>query len=90
MKAQNGEKTATECSRRRAVAEMRPGERRTVCAVSGRGAVRQRLLDLGILPEREIVVERVAPAGNPIWVSLRGLHISLRRKEALCVQVASI
>jgi len=47
------------------------------------------LLDLGILPDRDIVVERVAPAGNPIWISLRGLHISLRREEAACVQVAT-
>ncbi len=73
---------------RATVADLRPGQRGRVVAVDGRGAIRQRLLDMGILPGALIVVARVAPAGDPIWIEIEGNHISLRRSEAAAVAVA--
>ena len=72
----------------RSLAELRPGDHSRVTTVAGAGAVRQRLLDVGILPGLELRVVRVAPSGDPIWVNFRGIHLSLRRQEALAVQVA--
>jgi len=72
----------------RSLAELRPGDHSQVTTVVGVGAVRQRLLDVGILPGLELRVVRVAPSGDPIWVNFRGIHLSLRRREALAVQVA--
>jgi ferrous iron transport protein A len=72
----------------RSLAELRPGDHSRVTTVVGAGAVRQRLLDVGILPGLELRVVRVAPSGDPIWVNFRGVHVSLRRQEAMAVQVA--
>lgn len=71
----------------RSVSDLRPGERAVVTQVNAQGAVRQRLLDMGILPRTGIEVERVAPAGDPVWVRLDGSQIALRKAEARAVQV---
>ncbi len=69
------------------LADMSPGDLVAVRFVAGRGAVRQRLLDMGILPGVAMAVERVAPAGGPVWVALHGYQLSLRRKEAQAILV---
>jgi Fe2+ transport system protein FeoA len=56
--------------------------------VGGRGPIRQRLLDMGLMPDASIRVERWAPAGDPIWVSIDGSHLALRKSEAAAVLVA--
>lgn len=67
--------------------ELRPGQIGRIRRVLARGAIRQRLLDMGVLPDVRIEVERVAPSGNPIWVKLNGYQMSLRRKEAEAIKV---
>ncbi len=69
------------------VADLKAGQRAIVKEVRGRGAIRQRLLDMGIMPDTLIKVERRAPAGDPIWVRLQGGQISLRRKESEAIIV---
>ena len=71
----------------RRVSDLSPGERGSVRQVNGGGAIRQRLLDMGILPDVLIEVERVAPAGDPLWIKSQGLQLSLRRAEADAVIV---
>ena len=66
---------------------LKPGQRARITAIAGGGAIRQRLLDIGFLPATAIAIERVAPAGDPIWVRLQGSQISLRRREADTVLV---
>jgi DtxR family Mn-dependent transcriptional regulator len=68
--------------------ELQPGERGRVTRVDGVGAIRQRLLDMGIMPDLLIELERVSPAGDPIWIKFQGSQLSLRRKEAESVLVA--
>jgi DtxR family Mn-dependent transcriptional regulator len=69
------------------LSELRPGETGRVRQVNARGPARQRLLDMGLLPDVEVQVERFAPSGDPIWVSLDGSHIALRISEAASVLV---
>jgi Fe2+ transport system protein FeoA len=63
------------------------GRRGRVASLTCRGALRQRLLDMGIIPGVILSVERVALTGEPIWISLRGAQLSLRRAEASSVEV---
>ncbi len=71
----------------RSVADLKPGQKGRVTQVSGEGPIRRRLLDMGILPDTTIELERVAPTGDPIWIKLEGMQLSLRRKEASLVSV---
>jgi DtxR family Mn-dependent transcriptional regulator len=66
---------------------IKPGQQARVTHVNGEGAIRQRLLDMGLLPDVVLEVERVAPAGDPIWIKLQGFQLSLRRNEAEAVVV---
>ena len=72
-----------DCERgKRTIGDLKPGEHGMVSNVVGDGAVRQRILDIGILPNVSVEVERVAPSGDPIWIKTRGCHVSLRKAEA--------
>lgn len=53
----------------------------------GEGAVKRRILDMGIVKGVEVTVRRVAPAGDPLELSLRGFDLSLRKDEAALVEV---
>ena len=70
------------------VSELKAGQSGKVTQISGRGAIRQRLLDMGILPNVKIEVERLAPTGDPIWIKLQGFQLSLRRNEAKMISVS--
>jgi len=72
------------------VDRLRPGTRARVTAVNGLGAIRQRLLDMGVLPYTLIQVERRAPAGDPVWIRVDGTQVSLRRLEAATVLVVEL
>jgi Fe2+ transport system protein FeoA len=69
------------------VSDLKPGDSGTIKQVNAQGAVRQRLLDMGMLPEVEITLERIAPIGDPLWVKLEGTHVALRRSEAQAVRI---
>jgi DtxR family Mn-dependent transcriptional regulator len=69
------------------VAELQAGQRGRIALIDGGGAVRQRLLDMGLLPNVELEVQRVAPAGGPIWIKFEGTQLTLRRNEAKALLV---
>lgn len=69
------------------LSELQPGESGVVQAISGEGAVRRRLMDMGITRGTEIYVRKVAPLGDPIQVTIRGYELSLRKGEALNVEM---
>lgn len=68
--------------------DLEPGEEGQVKQVNAVGAIRQRLLDMGVLPQTRVSVERVAPTGDPVWIRLDGSQLALRRQEAQAVVVA--
>ena len=64
------------------LSELKPGDRCKVVKVSGKGSIIRRIMDIGLRPGVEILVERVAPLGDPVEFKLDGFHISLRKNEA--------
>lgn len=64
---------------------LKPGERGIVTKVTGEGAVRRRLFDLGITPGAAIYYRKTAPFGDPIEITVRGYELSLRKTEAQAV-----
>ena len=71
------------------VYDLKPGEDGKVTQIKGGGAIRQRLLDMGILPDVQIQMERVAPNGEPVWIKLDGSQLALRRCEAESVIIST-
>jgi len=69
------------------IADLRPGQSGRVRQIEGQGAIRQRLLDMGLLPDTIIELARVAPAGDPLWIKTQGFELALRRNEASSVLV---
>ncbi len=69
------------------LSQMKIGEKGTVAAVRGEGAVRRRLFDMGITPGAEIYLRKKAPLGDPIEISLRGYELTLRKSEAANVEM---
>ncbi len=69
------------------LAEMAVGQSARIARVNGNGAIRQRLLDMGITRGAVVLVKRVAPLGDPIEISVRGYALAIRRFEARTVLV---
>lgn len=64
-----------------------PGQSARVGKVGGAGAVRRRLMDMGIVRGAEIAVVKASPMGDPVEYRVRGYHLSLRRSEAELIEV---
>ncbi|MBQ9094743.1 MAG: ferrous iron transport protein A [Akkermansia sp.] len=63
------------------------GESVRVLKVAGEGALRQRILDMGLTKGAEVMVRKVAPLGDPLEITVRGYELSLRKREAACIVV---
>ncbi len=66
---------------------LEPGDIGEISDVLGSGEIRQRLLDIGFLPGRMVVVIRYAPLGDPIEVEVMGTRVSLRQNEAALIKI---
>ena len=67
--------------------DARVGETVVVVKLHGEGAVRRRIMDMGITKNVEIYVRKVAPLGDPIEINVRGYELSLRKSDAEMVEV---
>lgn len=67
--------------------EMRLGQSGTITAVGGAGALRCRLLDMGLIPHTKVTLRKIAPMGDPIQISVRGYELTLRVADAKQIQV---
>ncbi|MDI9505788.1 MAG: ferrous iron transport protein A [Bacillota bacterium] len=63
------------------------GSKAKVVKLHGEGAVKRRIMDMGITKGTEIVVRKVAPLGDPIQVTVLGYELSLRKAEAEGIEV---
>ena len=63
------------------------GQEAVITAVGGEGALRCRLLDMGLIPRTTVRVEKVAPLGDPIELRIRGYALSLRKEDARNITV---
>ena len=55
--------------------KLRPGQKGVVVSIDGDGKVKRRLFDMGLTPDAEVMLRKVAPLGDPIEVTLRGSRI---------------
>lgn len=62
--------------------DLKPGDKGKVIKIKGKGNLRKRLLDMGVIPGTEIHLKKVAPLGDPVDVIVKGYHLSLRKEEA--------
>ncbi len=69
------------------LSEFGVGESGKILSVTGAGAVRRRLFDMGVTPGAEVVLKKKAPLGDPIEITIRGYELTLRKAEAACVQM---
>ena len=63
------------------------GETVKVVKLHGEGAVKRRIMDMGITKGVEVFVRKVAPLGDPVEVTVRGYELSLRRQDAEMIEV---
>lgn len=68
--------------------DVKPGETAKVLKLSGEGAVRRRIMDMGITRGVEVFVRKVAPLGDPVEVTVRGYELSIRKEDAEKIEVA--
>lgn len=63
------------------------GEKVRIASVNGAGLLRDRFLDMGLTPHTEIKIQKIAPMGDPIEVTLRGYELTLRVDDAKKIEV---
>ena len=68
--------------------ELKTGETAKIGRLNGGGAVKRRMMDMGLTSGTEVTVRRIAPLGDPIELSVRGYELSIRKDEAANVEVA--
>ncbi len=67
--------------------ELNIGESGIITLVGGEGALRRRLLDMGLTPKTKVMVRKVAPMGDPIEIHLRGYELQIRIDDAKKIEV---
>jgi len=66
------------------------GQRARIEAISATGALAQRLMEMGLLEGETVEIVGFAPLGDPLEIRLSDYRLSLRRREAACIQVAVV
>ena len=63
------------------------GDTATVVKLHGEGAVKRRIMDMGITKRTTVYVRKVAPLGDPIEITVRGYELSIRKADAEMIEV---
>ena len=71
----------------RTLKEVRIGETVKVSRINGEGAIKRRIMDMGITRGVEIFVRKVAPLGDPVEITVRGYELSIRKADAAMIDV---
>ncbi len=66
------------------------GQSATVAKLCGTGAVKRRIMDMGLTKGTEVKVVKVAPLGDPLELNVRGYELSIRKEEAANIEVTNI
>ena len=67
--------------------DIKTGASEVVAKIHGEGAVRRRIMDMGITKGAEVYVRKVAPLGDPIEITVRGYELSIRKEDAGQIEV---
>ncbi len=71
----------------RTLKQVKVGETVRVVKLHGEGAVKRRIMDMGITRGVEIYVRKVAPLGDPVEITVRGYELSLRKADADIIEI---
>lgn len=71
----------------RSLKEVPVGQTVKVVRIDGEGAVRRRIMDMGITKGTDIFVRKVAPLGDPVELTIRGYELSVRKDDAEIIKV---
>ncbi len=72
------------------LADLKPGEQGKITKMGAVGPLKRRLMDMGVLVGEKVKVEKIAPLGDPIEVTIKNYNLSLRKKEAQGIEVEAI
>ena len=67
--------------------DLQIGQSGTVTRVGGEGTLRLRFLDMGLIPGTKVILQKVAPMGDPIQIRLRGYELTIRRDDAMMIEI---
>lgn len=70
--------------------QLKIGKKSKIISVNGHGALRRRLLDMGLTPRTEVMIRKVAPMGDPIELHLRGYELTLRIDDAKEIEIEEV
>ena len=66
------------------------GKSAVITAVGGEGALRCRLLDMGLIPRTQVTLQKTAPRGDPIQILVRGYELTLRLQDAAKIEIREV
>lgn len=64
------------------ISALKPGEAGRVIRIGSSGALRRRIIDMGITPGAVVIMRKAAPLGDPLEINVRGYELSIRKSEA--------
>ena len=67
--------------------EVKSGQSAIIKKLHGEGAVKRRIMDMGLTKGTEVYVRKVAPLGDPLELTVRGYELSLRKEDAQWIEV---
>lgn len=67
--------------------ELAVGKEAKIITVGGEGQLRVRLLDMGLIPQTVVRMQKVAPMGDPLEIHLRGYELTIRKEDAARIEV---
>ncbi len=67
--------------------DVKCGQSVSIVKLHGEGAVKRRIMDMGITKGTEVYIRKVAPLGDPVEVTVRGYELSLRKADAQMIEV---
>ena len=70
--------------------DVKVGESAVVSRLTGAGALKRRIMDMGLTKGTGVYVRKVAPLGDPVEITVRGYELSIRKDEAACVEVTVV
>lgn len=70
--------------------ELVPGQTARITDLNATPAIRQRMLDMGLIPQARVTLERIGPSGQPMQIDIKGCKLALRKGEAQGIQVSDV
>ena len=70
--------------------DLKSGDQARVCRITAAGALKRRIMDMGITKGCQILVRKLAPLGDPVEINLRGYELTLRKQECEAIEVEKL